>query len=189
MAAWVALIGAQVATGETITSLYEITSGRFVEIGSIAGVLQYQLPGIGSSFVEISLDDSDDASIRILNQNMDTNWFFRPENLTSSMGSLVGNQLSFTGVARHPYGFSFLQDYMGQLSYTVNFAQDSLQLDGSVFYDPLCCDIPYEFRHVNVQAVLVPEPASFLIVGIAGMLLIRNLTRRSRTALQGKNVN
>ena len=142
------------------TDLYEITSGRYTEVGGFVGVLEYGLPDSYQAFVELKTDPvSNTANMRILGVDLAPWGPYFDWPLVE--GTIDGNTIVFS--SSDPWLFG----EPGSLSYAVLLRDGGLTLDGVVAFEPQCCDIPSLFEHSDVQASLIPEPTTGLLLTIA----------------------
>lgn len=142
------------------TDLYEITSGRYTEVGGFVGVLEYGLPDSYQAFVELKTDPVfNTTNMRILGVDLAPWGPYFDWPLVE--GTIDGNTIAFSSPVPWLFGEP------GSLSYAVLLRDGGLTLDGVVAFEPQCCDIPSLFEHSNVQATLIPEPTTSLLLTIA----------------------
>lgn len=129
-------------------SLYQITSGSYTIIGGIWAGLRVNLPEPEQAFVLLTTDTQNSrADLSFLNEDQRTVF------LTLSNGVISGNVIRFQYLTRHPYP---LVEELGMLDYTVTNSPEALQINGSIEFPPICCDIPSFFGHSNVTASALP---------------------------------
>ena len=148
--------GAQSGAG---SGLYRIVSGSYNECCGIAGDLRSSLPNESQGFVRLTVDTQTEfATMTFLGKDLQT--FFRVVRCPD------GDPLNFS----LDYGFSFSNTivfhidpgpppYSVYWNYTVSNSAVSLRIDGTLgTAEQNCADLPTQFSHSNVVAVLVPAP-------------------------------
>lgn len=130
------------------TGLYQVMSGAYTMVGGIWGSLTQRLPNAEQAFVELRTDvQHGRAVLVILGQDGQTPF------LTLTNGLIAGTVIRFEYSAAHPYPDLHT---LGTLDYTVTNLGDGLSIEGDISFSPVCCDIPYLFRHSNVMATQAP---------------------------------
>lgn len=160
---WLAMLSlvamAAHAQSSATGGVYRIVGGRYTECCGIAGPFPYNLPNTHQAFVELTLDaQQGPARMRILGDDGQTVF----HTIQSAPGS--GFEFDFrNGMVLQDYiVFGSLPPMpgpiLGQMSYVVSNTVDGLRLHGVVNVQcPGCADIPTQFKHTNVVAVLVPS--------------------------------
>src|SRR5437867_10419609 len=139
--------------------LYQIISGNYIECCGIGGDFRSALPNESQRFVKLTIDSQSHlATMTFLGEDSQT--------LFSVVPCPPGDSINF----RFDYGF-FLSDsivfhvdpgpppYGIYWNYNLTNSADSLRIDGTIgtaLQD--CVDVPTQFSHSNVVAVLVPGP-------------------------------
>lgn len=139
--------------------VYRIVSGRYTACCGIGGPFVYSLPDAKQSFVKLMLDPSGpSAQMSILAEDGQTVFSIvpcptgGPIHFSFDHGLVFPDRVVFhVDPGPPPYQMSW--------NYTVSNSADSLRIDGvlGTVASP-CADVPTQFRHTNVVAVLVPEP-------------------------------
>jgi len=138
--------------------MYQITSGSYRACCGIAGPFMNVLPDAEDAFIELSVDQANQrAQMRILGQDMRTVKHIPPE---SCRGEFV---YAFTNGVVYPdriqFGMPGAPSLPGwpSVSLVVSNSADTLSLNGSVLAPcPGSADLPEEFLHTNVAAMLMP---------------------------------
>src|SRR5258706_9209152 len=161
------------AQGVPASGLYQIILGRYVECCGIGGAFSYPLPTATQEFVELRIEPE---------LNLAQMTFLAPDRHTvfhtSSFGPLSGFTYAFTNGMVFTDHIQFggpvpprlprLPDY----SYTVSNSADGLRINGVVNTPCVgCADLPTEFWHTNVVAVLLPAAPVIRALGREGGLL------------------
>lgn len=159
--ALLALISSLPLHAGTVTTLYEITSGTFVECcGYFGPTYAEELPGeYGGAMIELTLDDNN-AAMAILDSSgelMQLGPYSLPAYLED--GVVSGNSIRFL-------------DTRGDFALEVYGEQ--LTMEGA-FDLGICCDLPTTWTYYDVHATLIPEPTtlSLLAIGIGAALMRR----------------
>lgn len=126
--------------------LYQITSGKYVMIGGIWGSLTNNLPSPQQMFILLKQDGTT-IDLTLLGEDQRTAW------MVFTNGVLTNNAIRFRYEVTHPYPDVTVR---GSLDYNVVQSEQVLRLEGSSSFEPVCCDIPFYFAHVAVEAVEVP---------------------------------
>ncbi len=141
------------------TGLYQIISGSYDECCGIAGDFRFSLPNESQSFVRLTVN---------------------PQSSIATMAFLSADGLTAFGVVPCPpgdpinfsldYGFVFSNSivfhvdpgpppYSVYWNYSVSNSTDGLRINGMLgTAQQFCADVPTQFSHSNVVAVLVPGP-------------------------------
>src|SRR5262245_15841336 len=138
------------------SGLYRITSGTYTECCGIAGPLRYTLPNASQSFVRLTIDSRDFATMSFLGQDART-VFSRmtcppaPQIDFSFNYGFLFSDVIFFHVDPGPYGLYW--------NYAVSNSAGGLRIDGMVGIQlAFCADVPNRFNHTNVMAALIPPP-------------------------------
>jgi hypothetical protein len=144
------------AQGGPPSGLYEIISGRYTECCGIGGTFNYPLPNASQGYVELIVDSQRNlAQTTFLGQDMHT--VFRTVQEPGSGftfafrdGTVLPDHMQFGEIPLPPVGD---RPYFG---YTVSNSMDVLRINGmaNTLCDG-CADIPTQFGHTNVVAVLM----------------------------------
>ncbi len=133
------------------TDLYEITSGTYREVGGIWGIWTRDLPAFDQAFIKLTTDrELNTSEMWILGNDLDPFAFpFFGSPFTD--GSLNGSLILF-------HDTTLVSDLgvPGELAYSIVLNGDLISLQGELSSEPICCDIPYLFYHMGVEASLVP---------------------------------
>lgn len=145
------LSAALVAQAQSTTEIYQIQSGSYVVVGGLVGVMSNSLPNANQTFLELQYDfDAGTADMRIRGEDFQT--VFRE----FEDGAIMGGQVRFVYPTSHP-DYPFVTE-PAQVDYTVQLGDATVWVNGSVTSRPVCCDIPYEFRHDDVRATILTRP-------------------------------
>ena len=155
------VIGSADAQSGFTNGLYQIVSGRYTECCGIAGPFRYVLPNENQRFVELAVDEQRNvARMRFLADDRQTVF----HTIQNPPGS--GFTFSFSNGMVFPEHVRFEMPFLptgASYSYTVSNSADALSIHGVVNTPCLgCADIPTQFKHTNLVAVLVPEPAPLI---------------------------
>lgn len=156
------VIGSAYAQSEPPSWLYQIVSGRYTECCGFAGPFPYSLPNEDQAFVELTVDVPQNlARMRFLAEDRQTVF----HTVHSAPGS--GFTFSFSNGMVFPnhiqFGMPAPLPGVASYSYTVSNSLDALRIHGVVNTPCLgCADIPTQFEHANLVAVLVPDPAPLI---------------------------
>ena len=147
------------AQGGPTNGLYQIVSGRYTECCGIAGPFIYPLPDSSQAFIQLTIDpQSHLAQMTILGQDAHTVFRIPPIGFSSgfaysfSNGIVFPDRIEFRGPILPP------GPDQPSFSYTLSNSADALLImSGTVTLPCLgCADIPTEFEHTNVAALLLP---------------------------------
>ena len=146
------------AQGGWIGGLYQITSGQYITCCGIAGPTTTGLPEASDAFVELQIDaQANLAQMTILGADMSTVLRIPAE------GSREAFTYSFTNGVIYPDYIRFEQPPSPSMpsqpyfTFFVSNSIDTLLIEGKVTAPCIGCgDIPQEFQHTNVVAVLMP---------------------------------
>jgi hypothetical protein len=130
------------------SGIYQIQSGTYREVGGLVGTYTLPLPASSQAFVSLEIDSGGGAAeLTFLGRDQQT--VFR--RLTN--GIMSGNTIQFQSTTVYPYPFVTLP---AQVDYSMTNAAGRLWISGSITSSPAVADIPYLFKHQNVQATFVP---------------------------------
>jgi hypothetical protein len=153
------VLSARAQTGPA-SGLYRIVSGRYTECCGLAGPFVYSLPDANQSFVEFIVDTvGPSAQMKILAADGQTVFAVLPCPAGGPIGFSFDHGLVFSNrvVFRVDPGPPPYQKFW---NYTVSNSADSLRIDGILgTVANFCADVPTQFKHTNVVAILVSEPA------------------------------
>lgn len=132
-------------------ALYQITSGKYTEVGGIMGELTSPLPNPEQAFVALVTDpQAKTAELSFLGEDLRT--VFR----TLTNGVVQGQSIRFhyqTWRADFPN-----PEFQTEVDYAVTRDAGGLRIDGTMnTRPPPCCDFPYFFEHTKVLAVPLPN--------------------------------
>jgi hypothetical protein len=147
------------AQSRPATGLYQIISGTYGECCGIAGEFRSSLPNENQSFVRLTVEPQSGIA---------TMAFLRADGQTifSVVPCAPGDPINFNLV----YGFFFSNSIVFHVdpgpppyavfwNYSVSHSTDSLRINGTLgTAQQFCADVPTQFGHSNVVAVLVPGP-------------------------------
>ena len=138
--------------------MYQIVSGRYIACCGYGGPYSTPLPNASDAFIELTVDlENNLAQMRILGQDMHT-VFQTPTNLP-------GDEFTYTftnGIVfpdHIEFGKPFVPPVPDQASFgfVISNSVDTISLNGIVVVPCVgCADVPEEFQHTNVMAVLMP---------------------------------
>ena len=147
------------AQGGVASGLYEIVSGTYTECCGVAGETRFSLPNQSQRFFWLTVDAQTDlATMSFLGQDLRTPF--------SIVACPTGDQIPFS----FDHGFTFSNSLIFQVdpgpppngiywNYSVSNSANSLQINGMLgMAQSQCIDVPTQFSHSNVVAVLVPRP-------------------------------
>jgi hypothetical protein len=145
--------------------LYQITSGLYTECCGFAGTpVRYHLPTLAQSFVRFTVNPQTGlASMVFLGADMQTASITVPcptagRYLLSFDYGFVGPDVAFFLVDPGPPPYSLYWHY------TVSNSAPTLRIDGTIgSAQQPCPDVPSQFSHSNVVAVLIPPPRLSLL--------------------------
>lgn len=129
------------------TDLYEITSGTYTEVGGFVGSWTRDLPAFDQAFIELTIDrELNTAEMWILGSDLHP-FEFRFFGSPFTKGSVRGSWIDFRDA-------TLVSDKgaSGVLAYSIWLKGDIISLEGKLYSEPICCDIPYRFDHVGVEA-------------------------------------
>src|SRR6266567_7315150 len=147
------------AESEAASGVYQIISGAYSECCGIGGTFRSSLPNESQSFVKLTVDpQSELATMTFLGKDVQT--------VFSVVPCPPGDPINFS----FNYGFTFSNSivfhvdpgpapYYEYWNYTVSNSANALRIGGVVGIDPrFCVDVPTQFSHSNVVAILMPGP-------------------------------
>src|SRR5712691_6560807 len=163
---WLAIISASLlfvplapAQGGSTNGLYQIVAGRYTACCGIAGPFIYPLPDIGQTFIQLTIDpQSNRAEMTILGQDARTVFRIPPIGFSSGFAFSFSNGIVFPDRIEFRGPFLPPGSDRPSFSYTLsNSAGALLIISGTVTLPCLgCADIPTQFEHTNVAALLLP---------------------------------
>ena len=135
------------------SGLYQIVSGNFTACCGLLGEIRQSLPNDEQSFIEVTVDPQGErATIAILGDDGRTLFTLftcppaTPFPFELPNGFVTSNRIEFISPPGIP-----------SWNYTVSNLANGLRLDGRLMVSPgFCADIPTDFGHSNVVALLVP---------------------------------
>ena len=141
------------------SGLYQIISGNYDECCGIGGDFRFSLPNESQGFVRLAVDpQGNTAAMTFLGEDGQT--------VFSVVPCPPGDPINF----RLDYGFVFSKSFVFHVdpgpppyqtywNYTVSNSTDRLRIDGTLgTAQQNCVDVPTQFSHSNVVAVLLPGP-------------------------------
>jgi len=147
------------AQGQPTAGLYQILSGTYTTCCGIAGPIKTSLPNTDQAFFRLSIDpQSNLARMTFLDQQLKTTFSVTvcpPNNpISFDFGyGLIESGSIFFHVDPGPQPLNLFWNY------TVSNSVEGLRIDGQAGISAgFCADVPNQFSHSNVLAVLVPQP-------------------------------
>src|SRR5438128_2174152 len=159
---WLAIISALVPAIQSAhaqdTRLYQIISGRYTACCGIAGPFIEPLPNPSQEFIELTLDTQRNlAQMKFLAQDMHTVLSIPAEGPRSGFTYAFSNGMILPDFIRFEEPFPPPVPTQPYFSYTVTNLSDTLWINGTLIAPCLgCADIPEEFQHTNLVAILLP---------------------------------
>src|SRR5262245_60460138 len=148
------------AQGEPKSGLYQIVSGRSIACCGIAGPFIDPLPNAADAFIELKVDlPKSVAQMKFLGQDMQTVLRIPAELCRREFVYVFTNGIIFSDHIQ--FGDPLAPPVPGQdqpsFSFVISNSLDTLSINGTVNAPcPGSADLPVEFRHTNVVAVLMP---------------------------------
>ena len=147
------------AQSRAASGLYQITSGTYDECCGIGGDFSSSLPNESQGFVSLTVDPQrNTATMIFLGEDGQTVFGVvpcppgDPINFSLDYGFSLSNSIVFHVDPGPP-------PYQTYWSYTISNSTDRLRVDGTLgTAQQNCADVPTQFSHSNVVAVLVPGP-------------------------------
>lgn len=134
-----------------VSGLYQIVSGEFTACCGIAGPIRQALPTDEQSFIELTVQ-GERATVAILGSDgrnvftVSTCAPASPFPFQLTNGLVSSNRIEFVSAPDFP-----------SWNYTATDVTNGLRLDGGLMLSPgLCADVPTDFAHSNVVAMLMP---------------------------------
>jgi len=151
------------AEGGPISGLYRITSGSYLECCGFVGMPSvFTLPDDSQEFVEFRIDPQNNSTqMTFLGPDLQSVFTNSPAGpgsgftFTFSNGMVLPDHIQFVAPASTP------APDRPSFTYTVSNLVDQIRIDGVVEVSPVGADIPTQFSHTNVLAVLV-SPATLI---------------------------
>ena len=144
-----AVVTTSSAQGPPRSGIYRIEKGLYREVGGFIGFVEYKLPNSSQTFALLTLEPGGtNADLQFLDQNRRGLYFPRLTN-----GIVSGNTIRFRYQTTHPYGSELPP---ADVDYAVTNNAGNLWISGSITSAPVCCDIPYQFEHIDVWATRAP---------------------------------
>lgn len=138
--------------------LYQIVSGRYIACCGIAGPFIAPLPDARNAFIELTVDLKNNlAQMKVLGQDMHTVLRILPESCRSEFAYVFTNGIIFPDHIE--FGEPLLPPVPDRplFSFVISNSMDTLSINGAVIAPcPGSADLPVEFQHTNVVAVLMP---------------------------------
>src|SRR5436190_12214880 len=138
------------------SGLYRITSGTYTECCGFAGSVRYTLPNSGQSYVRLTIDSQNLATMTFLGQDAQTVFSRISCPPTSRLDfdfhyGLVFPDAIFFHVDPGPNGLYW--------NYAVSNSTGGLRIDGiTALAEGMCADVPTRLTHTNVAAIFIPPP-------------------------------
>jgi hypothetical protein len=140
------------------SALYQIVSGRYIACCGIAGPFVEPLPNAKEAFIELTVDRQNNlAQMKFLGQDMHTVLRVPPAACRSGFAYAFTNGIIFPDHIQ--FGDPWVPPVPGQpsFSFVISNSMDKLSINGTVISPcPGSADLPEEFQHTNVAAVLMP---------------------------------
>jgi len=144
---------------------YQITSGNFIACCGIAGSIRHALPDASQSFIQVTINPTESlATMTFLGEDQQTVFAIvsctgSPFRFSFDQGLIVANSVVFHRDPGPPPG-------QIHWNYTATNLANQLRVDGMIgLGQSECADLPSQFFHSNVVAVLVSLPT--VIEGLA----------------------
>jgi hypothetical protein len=140
--------------GRLRSGLYQITSGKYRACCGFGGPFGYDLPAMSQSFVSLEVDqENNTATMAFLGDDAQTILTVLP----CPPGNPVLFRFSHGLVFSNWIAFHVDPGPESYWNYTLSNSLDSLRIDGVLGLTlRTCADLPNEFTHSNVVAILVP---------------------------------
>ncbi|MCH7807704.1 MAG: PEP-CTERM sorting domain-containing protein [Planctomycetes bacterium] len=123
------------------------------------------------AFIELTIDQElSTAEMRILGSDLEPFQFAEFEPPYFSNGDLNGDVVLFRDTIFGTSLFGFPLE--GELEYDVVLDGDLISLQGELVWDPGCFDCPYILYHTGVEASVVPEPATAILLALGVAILM-----------------
>ncbi|SRR6266542_511665 len=146
------------AESSPTSGLYQIVSGRYIACCGIAGPFIEPLPDASDAFIELTVNLQNNlAQMKFLGQDMHTVFRIPPESCRSEFTYMFTNGVIFPDHIQ--FGDPLLSPLPGQpsFSFVISNSMDAVSINGTVIAPcPGSADLPEEFQHTNVVAVLMP---------------------------------
>jgi hypothetical protein len=161
--------------GGPSSGLFQIVSGSYVECCGFAGELRYPLPNVTQGFIQLTIDPQQNlATMAFLGEDRQTVFSVlscpsgAPIPFSFNHGLIFSNRVVFHVDPGPPPS----QTYW---NYTVSNSVDGLRMEGTLgTVQHPCADLPGQFSHSNVVAVLVPpRPVIEGLERVGGLLRFR----------------
>jgi hypothetical protein len=138
--------------------LYQIVSGRHIACCGIAGAFIEPLPDASDAFIELSVDlQKNLAQMKFLGQDMHTVLRIPPEPCRSEFAYVFTNGVIFPDHIQFGDPVVPPVPERASFSFVVSNLMDTVSINGTVIAPcPGSADLPEEFQHTNVVAVLMP---------------------------------
>jgi hypothetical protein len=135
------------------SGIYQIQSGHYSECCGFAGnSFEYELADDRQAFIELAIDHTrNTARMRILQADKQT--VFRPfwsstvPRFEFDNGMILSDRIEFQSLFDPRPSAS-------RYKYVLRYSNDALTLNGDLHH-PICCDIPTDYNHTNVNATLI----------------------------------
>ena len=150
---WLACPRAQEAP---ISGLYQIISGTYTECCGIAGPIINPLPDTNQTYVQLTVDTQENnAQMAFLGEDLHTVFSTSPGGLDGGFTFLFATGTLFSGHIQFQPEIQIPEDHRSW-SYTASNSAGGLRING-VAIAPIwgSADIPEEFQHTNILAVLI----------------------------------
>ena len=155
-AATILLLTSLLAQEVPVSGLYQILSGTYTECCGIAGPFVHSLPEANQTYVQLTVDlQENHAQMAILGEDLHTVFSTSPGEpgtgftFLFNTGSVLLNHIQFQPEIQIPENQQWW-------SYAASSSAGTLQINGVAIAPVLGgADIPEEFQHTNILAVLV----------------------------------
>ena len=138
------------------SGLYQIISGTYSECCGIGGPFTHSLPEANQNYVQLTVDSQENhAQMAFLGEDLHTVFSTSPGGLGTGFTYSFGTGTVFPDHIQFQPGIRIPEDHRSW-SYTLSNSAGGLLINGVVIA-PIwgSADIPEEFEHTNVLAVLV----------------------------------
>jgi hypothetical protein len=138
------------------SGLYQIISGKYTECCGIAGPFTYSLPDTNQHYVQLTVDPQENhAQMAFLGEDLHTVFSTAPGGPGTGFTFSLSNGAVFPDHIQFDSGIQVPENPQSWI-YTASRSADGLHINGVAFAPiPGGADIPEEFQHTNILAVLV----------------------------------
>lgn len=154
-------IQAACAQGLPASGMYQVISGRHILCCGIGGPLTQRLPSKSCAFIELTVDPQlNRAQMRLLAQDMHTVLQIPANPSGDEFTYSFTNGIVFPDHIRFGSPFVPPAPNLSYSGFVISNSVDTISLNGTVILPCVgCADVPTQFQHTNVAAVLMPLAA------------------------------